>query len=40
MVELGGQFNKFDKKVKSNQSDGLYILDVIWKLRQMKKEVI
>jgi hypothetical protein len=38
VVELGGEFNKFDKRTKSKQSDGLYILDIIWKLRQMKKE--
>ena len=36
-VELGGQFNKFDKKTKNKNSDGLYILDIIWKLRQVKK---
>jgi len=39
-VEIGGQFNKFDKKYKNRQTDGLYIMDIIWKLRQMKKEII
>jgi hypothetical protein len=38
LVEIGGEFNKFDKKFKSRQSDGLYIMDIIWKLRQLKKE--
>ena len=38
-VELGGQFNKFDKKTRNKNSDGLYILDIIWKLRQVKKEM-
>jgi len=37
LVEVGGQFNKFDKKYKVSQSDGLYIMDVIWRLRQLKK---
>jgi hypothetical protein len=39
LVESGGEFNKFDKKFKNNQSDGLYIMDIIWKMRQVKKEV-
>ena len=38
LVESGGEFNKFDKKYKNRQSDGLYIMDVLWKLRQMRKE--
>ena len=37
-VDLGGEFNKFDKRTRNKHSDGLYILDIIWKLRQMKKE--
>ena len=38
-VELGGEFNKFAKGSKNKNSDGLYILDIIWKLRQLKKEM-
>lgn len=38
LVESGGEFNKFDKKFKKKQSDGLYIMDMLWRLRQMRKE--
>ena len=36
LVEVGGEFNKFDKQFKHGQSDGLYIMDMIWRLRQLK----
>jgi hypothetical protein len=39
LVENGGEFNKFDKKYKKGQTDGLYIMDIIWKMRQVRKEV-
>ena len=33
-----GEFNKFDKKYKNKQiDDGLYIMDFLWKLRQLRK---
>lgn len=37
LVESGGEFNKFDKKFKSKQSDGLYIMDMLWRVRQLRK---
>ena len=39
VVDVGGQFNKFDRKIKNKQCDGLYLLDIIWKMRQIKKEL-
>ncbi len=39
LVEKGGEFNKFDKKYKKGQTDALYIMDIIWKMRQVRKEV-
>lgn len=37
IVEVGKEFKKFAKGAKVGQCDGLYILDIIWKLRQLKK---
>ncbi len=36
LVELGGKFNQFDKKcmsIKDLRTDGLYMMDILWKLR-------
>jgi hypothetical protein len=37
LVDTGGEFNKFDKRCKNIKTDGLYLLDIIWRLRQIKK---
>ena len=37
LKDVGGEFNAFDKRYKKGQSDGLYINDMIWRLRQLKK---
>jgi hypothetical protein len=39
VVEIGGPFNKFAKGVGTTQCDGLYMLDIIWRLRQLKKDM-
>lgn len=36
LVELGGKFNQFDKKYlgcQDSKTDGLYIMEILWKLR-------
>jgi hypothetical protein len=36
LVETGGKFYQFDKKyvgAKELKSDGLYMMDILWKLR-------
>lgn len=37
LTESGEQTNKFDKKVERRKYDCLYIHDVIWRLREIKK---
>lgn len=36
IVEMGGKFNQFDKKymgAQDSKTDGLYVMDILWKLR-------
>jgi hypothetical protein len=36
LVETGGKFYQFDKKYmegKDSKTDGLYMMDILWKLR-------
>lgn len=36
LVDIGGKFNQFDKKCVNTQdlkTDGLYMMDILWKLR-------
>ena len=38
LIDIGGKVNKFDKKIERKyKTDCLYINDIIWKLREIKK---
>ena len=37
LAESGEKTNKFDKRVERRNYDCLYIHDIIWKLREIKK---
>lgn len=37
--QLGGKCTQFDKESTSGHSDGYYLLDTIWKLREINKRL-
>ena len=39
LIDSGGEFNKFDKKSKTKRSDGLYIMDILWKRIKIGKNL-